>query len=75
MKKNVGDLDAYMRLTAGFTLFGYGIMRKSKWSIFAGSMKIAEGITRWCPMLALSGQSTISEKKEVEESLETFETN
>lgn len=58
MEKNVGDFDAFLRLTAGLTLFGYGIMKKSKLSIFLGSMKIAEGITRWCPMFEITDAST-----------------
>jgi len=58
MKKNVGNLDAYMRITGGLTLFGYGILRNSKSSIMLGSMKVAEGITRFCPMLYLMGAST-----------------
>jgi len=58
LKKNVGDLDAYLRLTLGLTLLGYGIMRKSSLPIILGSMKITEGIFRWCPMSELMEIST-----------------
>ena len=58
MKKNVGDLDAYIRLTGGLTLFGIGIARKSTPAIAFGAMKVAEGITRFCPLFYLLGLST-----------------
>lgn len=58
MKKNVGNLDAYMRITGGLTLFGYGIMKNSKTSVMLGSMKVAEGITRFCPMFYIMGISS-----------------
>jgi len=59
MKKNVGVLDSYLRLTVGFFLLGHGIRKSSCISMLLGSMKIAEGITRWCPMLHLLNLSTI----------------
>ncbi|MBS4536583.1 DUF2892 domain-containing protein [Clostridium sp. D2Q-14] len=62
MKKNVGNLDAYIRITAGLTLFGCGILKNSKSSMFLGSMKVAEGITRFCPMLYIMGMSTDNNK-------------
>ena len=58
MKRNVGDLDAYLRLTLGLTLLGYGIIKKAKLPIILGSMKITEGILRWCPMSELMDIST-----------------
>lgn len=58
MKKNIGTLDSYMRITGGLTLLGLGILKDSKSSIFFGSMKVAEGITRFCPMLYIMGMST-----------------
>lgn len=53
MKRNVGLLESYLRLIVGFTTFGYGIIKKSKFSVLMGSIGIAEGLTRWCPMKAL----------------------
>lgn len=58
MKKNVGDLDAYVRITGGLTMFGIGISKKSTPLIALGAMKVAEGVTRFCPMLHLMGMST-----------------
>lgn len=58
MKKNVGQLDRYLRLSGGSFLLGYGVLKKSPAMIALGSCKIAEGVTRWCPMLHLFGMST-----------------
>lgn len=58
MKKNVGDIDAYMRITTGLTMLGYGIVKESKKSMIIGSMKVAEGITRFCPMFYIMGLSS-----------------
>lgn len=58
MKKNVGDLDAFLRITAGLSMLGLGIKRDSNSFILLGSMKVAEGLTRFCPLLYLMGIST-----------------
>ncbi|MFZ7121323.1 MAG: YgaP family membrane protein [Eubacteriaceae bacterium] len=58
MKKNMGIIDAYARLTCGLTMFGIGICRKSKCMITLGAMKTAEGITCFCPIYYLMGMST-----------------
>lgn len=63
MEKNVGTIDAYIRITGGVYLVGYGIVKKSSLAIILGSMKIAEGTTRWCPMLHTLGISTRENKK------------
>lgn len=60
MKKNIGDVDAYIRLAGGLTLLGVGIAKKSTPVIALGAMKITEGITRFCPVLYLLGLSTNS---------------
>jgi len=77
VKRNVGDLDAYLRLTVGLTAFGYGIIRSSRLSVLFGSMKIAEGLIRWCPTSALLGISTVGEERTIKEMKcgceETFE--
>ncbi len=59
MKKNVGNLDAYFRITAGFSMLGIGISKDSNLLIALGSMKVAEGITRFCPVLNLLGKTTL----------------
>ncbi len=58
MKENIGTIDRYLRLTAGFYLLGAGIKRSSDLLMIMGSMKIAEGITKWCPMLHVLNMST-----------------
>lgn len=61
VKKNVGDIDATFRLSGGFTLLGMGIVKKSTFMVVSGSMIIAEGITRFCPLLYILGLSTNDE--------------
>ena len=48
MKKNVGDLDAMIRIGGGLFLLGLGITEDSKSMMAIGSWKVAEGITRFC---------------------------
>jgi len=59
MEKNVGDLDAYLRITGGLAMLGFGIMHSSKTLTLLGSMKVAEGITRFCPLLYLMKKDTL----------------
>lgn len=58
MKQNIGRFDQYLRISAGLTMLGMGIRRNSLIMMMLGSMKVAEGITRWCPMLHMLGFST-----------------
>lgn len=60
MEKNVGDLDAYFRITCGLTLLGIGVIGSSKLLSFLGSMKVAEGITRFCPLLYFLDMNTLN---------------
>jgi hypothetical protein len=53
MVKNVGELDAYCRIAGGLTLLSMGIICSSKTLSVLGSMKVAEGVTRFCPLLYL----------------------
>ncbi len=66
MKKNVGDTDAYLRIAGGLTMLSCGILDRSRWMILLGSMKVAEGITRHCPMLHLLGMDTAHHEPEPE---------
>lgn len=63
MEKNVGDKDAYLRISCGLTLLGFGVMDRSRFLVAVGAMKVAEGITRWCPILHLLGRSTACEQQ------------
>lgn len=62
--KNVGMLDSYLRLTLGFSMLGWGIAKKSDLMILLGAGKIAEGITRFCPMLYVLGITTVNNRIE-----------
>jgi len=61
LKPNIGTLNALIRITCGFTLLGWGtaaLVRRSRrnyplFSMFMGAMKVAEGITRFCPIVFL----------------------
>lgn len=61
MKKNVGDLDRYIRIAGGLFMLGYGTKRDSVLMMALGSLKVAEGITRYCPVLDKLGLSTRTE--------------
>ncbi len=58
MKKNVGEIDRYLRITLGLLMLGQGINRDSSLWMALGAMKVAEGITRYCPMLDMLGINT-----------------
>jgi hypothetical protein len=66
MTKNVGELDAYCRIAGGLTLLSMGIICSSKTLSFIGSMKVAEGVTRFCPMLYLMGKDTLGWDRKLE---------
>jgi hypothetical protein len=68
MRKNVGSLDAMIRITIG--LFGLvwagshlvrSRRRLSLFVAFLAAMKVAEGMIRFCPGLALLGVNTLDE--------------
>lgn len=65
MRKNVGTLDASIRITVGLVGLAFAVGRMSRrpyrtpWMLmFLSAMKVAEGITRFCPMLYSMGLST-----------------
>jgi hypothetical protein len=62
MQKNVGTVDAIIRITAGLVGLAYGVGRMSRrpyrtpWLLMTlSAMKVAEGVTRFCPMLYAMG--------------------
>src|SRR5690606_10697146 len=65
MKKNVGTWDALMRITVGLVGVSWAISRMARWPyrtsfwtrsvLWLSAMKVAEGITRFCPMLFALG--------------------
>jgi|GEM_PF-2546785 len=65
MRKNVGTIDATIRITTGLLGLAYGIGKMSSrggrtpWLLMTlSAMKVAEGITRYCPMLDAIGTDT-----------------
>lgn len=66
MKKNVGTIDAITRITIGLTGVAWGTARMvhnphgnlPMLVTLASAMRVAEGVTRFCPMLALFNTSS-----------------
>jgi len=77
MKKNVGTFDAMMRITWGLAGLSWGISQMVHYPhrsmpmtiTIISAMKVAEGVTRWCPMLEIFGLSTV--EKQFGEKIET----
>ncbi|MGC5326202.1 YgaP family membrane protein [Brevibacillus sp. SYSU BS000544] len=68
MQKNVGTVDATIRITLGLLGLTYGVGKMTRrphrtpWLLMTMSaMKVAEGVTRFCPMLYSAGMNTIAE--------------
>ncbi|KFZ32571.1 YgaP family membrane protein [Anoxybacillus ayderensis] len=61
MKQNIGVINAMIRITFGFTMLAWATASLSRkpwresyiWVIMLAAMKIAEGIVRFCPVMAL----------------------
>ncbi|HZJ82933.1 MAG TPA: DUF2892 domain-containing protein [Clostridia bacterium] len=66
MKKNVGIVDSHIRLVAGFSMLGIGVLRASKTMIGLGAMKIATGISGFCPILYALNMSTTDIETDIE---------
>lgn len=73
MKKNVGRLDALMRITFGLTGVAWGTARMVRHPNRSGpltvtllsAMKVAEGVTRFCPMLYMMGLSSATKSNQL----------
>lgn len=71
MKKNVGTYDALMRITCGLIGIAWGTARMVHrphrsmpfFVTMASAMKVAEGITRFCPMLAMFNRDTLDMRR------------
>lgn len=73
MQKNIGTMDAIMRITCGLTGVAWATSRMVRHPrrglpvavAMMGAMKVAEGVTRFCPLLKLMGTNTVgkAEKK------------
>ncbi|WP_235069917.1 DUF2892 domain-containing protein [Turicibacter sp. TJ11] len=67
--KNVGRMDAYVRISAGLMMISLGIMKHRGWMAALGSMKVAEGITRYCPVLDALDLSTLSDEELIDDAI------
>lgn len=67
--KNVGRMDAYVRISAGLMMISLGIMKHKGWMAALGSMKVAEGVTRYCPMLDALNLSTLSDEELIDDAI------
>lgn len=64
MKRNIGTMEAILRITCGLTGLAWSTAKMSRrcWSpipimiAMMSAMKVAEGITRFCPLKALYGK-------------------
>ncbi|MFS0574072.1 DUF2892 domain-containing protein [Sporosarcina sp. 179-K 3D1 HS] len=63
MKHNIGTVNALLRITGGLTLLAWSTAnmawekpsgKQIFWSM-VGAMKVAEGMTRYCPMIDMLG--------------------
>lgn len=71
MQQNIGTVDRYLRLTSGVLILAGGLqMRHSSLGKSAlltlGALKIAEGVTGWCPMLYAAGVKNLEESSQAE---------
>ncbi|MBD8069649.1 DUF2892 domain-containing protein [Bacillus sp. PS06] len=61
MKPNIGIVNALLRITCGFTMVAWATAKMVKYpwrdryliAAILGGMKIGEGITKYCPIVAL----------------------
>jgi len=64
IKPNIGTVNALIRITFGFTMLAWATAKMVKrpwrdsycWIAMLASMKVAEGITKFCPLTALFEQ-------------------
>ena len=73
MDQNMGKMNRFLRLTAGFYLLGVGINKSSNLFMVAGSMKIATGLTRWCPIVHILEKRAQHKESTKEEDLQEFD--
>jgi hypothetical protein len=56
-----GTFDSHIRLFIGFYLLGAGVIKSSMFMTSLGAMKIATGISRFCPILHALKLSTVGQ--------------
>ncbi|OZM56822.1 hypothetical protein CIB95_08595 [Lottiidibacillus patelloidae] len=61
MRPNIGIINAMIRITCGLTMLSWSTAKLVKrpwcqsylWVVLLGAMKVAQGITRFCPITEL----------------------
>jgi len=66
-QKNVGRVDAFLRIAAGTVAMSVGIMKDRPSLATIGALKLASGVTRYCPIYDLLNVHTISDEEFLEE--------
>ncbi|MYL36101.1 DUF2892 domain-containing protein [Pontibacillus yanchengensis] len=80
VRQNIGIINAMIRITVGLTMLCYSTAkmvrrpwRQGHWfMIMLASMKVAEGIVRYCPLTAVGESMMNSEDEENEEEQESY---
>ncbi|MCT8136636.1 DUF2892 domain-containing protein [Anaerobacillus sp. CMMVII] len=79
---NIGLLNSFIRLTCGFTMLAWGTSKlvKRPYStstplmvIMAGAMKVAEGITRFCPLTYLFEEKMVEMTNGNDEDMKSYD--
>jgi hypothetical protein len=58
MKKNIGNLDALIRIWTGSYIFGKGVSKKSLLMTSLGGLIMSEALTKSCLLYSMFGIST-----------------
>ena len=66
--KNVGRMDAYVRISAGLMMISLGIMQHRGWMAALGSIKSKVSLG-YCPVLSMLNMSTLSDEELIDEAL------
>lgn len=69
-RQNIGILNAMIRITCGLTFLSYSTVRMihfpwrggSFWMMVMAAMKVAEGITRFCPVVEIYNKTQAQNK-------------
>ncbi|WP_240376055.1 YgaP family membrane protein [Bacillus piscicola] len=76
MKPNIGLLNAYVRIACGLTMMAWSTPHLTRsyrsgrhlFCVMMGAMKVAEGITRFCPLTKMISDSFSQKETEYTDS-------
>lgn len=84
MKPNIGTLNAYVRIMCGLTMLVWsgGRLHHGRYDtsrhvlcVMMGAMKVAEGITRFCPLTKMISDSMTKTTESTEEQANSSSVN